>query len=156
MTVLQLKEQLRIVGGMVSGRKSELIDRLLLAGARPSAPTGDCDGDATSLGRKSVQTYGEYKDRLEALAYLSSVGDDEAVVRSQRVFDEMYENFTTEDDSSLEPTTEIYNLLLATYAESDPRLNPKGAEKADQILQWMEGSALPEDCLLYTSDAADE
>lgn len=145
MTVLQLKEQLRIVGGMVSGRKSELIDRLLLAGARPSAPTGDCDGDDTSLGRKSVQTYGEYKDRLEALAYLSSVGDDEAVVRSQRVFDEMYENFTTEDDSSLEPTTEIYNLLLATYAESDPRLNPKGAEKADQILQWMEGSALPEE-----------
>lgn len=64
-------------------------------------------------------TFADYKDELEALLYLSRVVSDDPrdlCERAQQVFDNMYENWAINDKDELEPTTEIYNLLISIYA----------------------------------------
>mmetsp|Transcript_17233 Transcript_17233/g.32621 ORF Transcript_17233/g.32621 Transcript_17233/m.32621 type:complete len:570 (-) Transcript_17233:28-1737(-) len=66
-----------------------------------------------------LYTFADYKDQLEALLYLSRVVSDDTddlCERAQQVFDTMYENWAINDKEDLEPTTEIYNLLLSIYA----------------------------------------
>ena len=133
MTMPALKEQLRERGLKVGGNKAELVDRLLdnfgstdslnddleelcgpleVESSIPStAPdTSSSDGGDISWGGENIPTYQEYVEELQAMAFLSSIGDEEACDRAQQTFDDMYENHITEDDASLEPTAEIYNL----------------------------------------------
>jgi len=101
--------------------------------------------------------YDDYKEQLEALSFLSSMEDetssglddddeDESGVsylcrRAQSIFDEMFDQWVTNDDpdDDLEPTTEIYNLLIDVYAHASPSTgNTKGVEMAESILRKME------------------
>ena len=173
MTIPTLKEYLKERGLKMGGKKAELVDRLLdsfgsvdslndeleelcggpLETESTSSPPGvtapkNSDGDDNiSWGGENIPTYGEYVEELQAMAFLSSIGDEEACDRAQQTFDEMFENFFTEDDASLEPTTEIYNLLIEAYAESS---RPSGIEMAEKILDRMESNAAGE------TDADDE
>ena len=159
------KEQLKERGLKVGGRKAELVDRLLdnfgsadslndeleelcdgplevessITSTAPDISSSD-DGDI-SWGGENIPTYQEYVEELQAMAFLSSIGDEEACDRAQQTFDEMYENHMTEDDASLEPTTEIYNLLIEAYAESS---RPNAIEMAEKILDRMESSSAGE------------
>ena len=74
-------------------------------------------------------------EHSEALSFLSSVSDDaDLCERAQEIFDDMYENWAVEDDEDLEPTVEIYNLLLTVYA------NCGDMKTASSILSKMEDS----------------
>lgn len=69
----------------------------------------------------SLSTYDDYRDQLEALSYLSVISSSEAsdlCRRAQEVFDSMYEEWAIREKDDLEPTTEIYNLMLSIYASS--------------------------------------
>jgi len=109
-------------------------------------------------GQEEKVSYNDYKEQLEALSFLSSMedqigpsddddedGDADGVSylcqRAQSTFDEMFDQWVTNDDpdDDLEPTTEIYNLLIDVYARAGSA--QKGVEIADSILQKMEDAA---------------
>lgn len=113
--------------------------------------------------QKKIPKYIDYKEELEALAFLAIMDDNESsssspdedgnndisylAKRAQRIFDEMYEKWVTggDDCEDLEPTTEIYNLLIDVYShDDDTGTNDKGVEIAAGILEKMEDSALGE------------
>lgn len=82
-----------------------------------------------------LKSYTDYKEQLEALSFLSSVSDDaDLCERAQEIFDGMYEKWAVEDDEDLEPTAEIYNLLLTVYA------NCGDMKTASTILSKMENA----------------
>jgi len=162
MTVPALKDFLRGRGLKVGGKKAELVDRVL--GCFGSAESladelkelcGPLETESNESGitvlekndediswrGEDIPSYREYVEQLQAMSFLSSIGDEESCDRAQKTFDDMYENFITEDDASLEPTTEIYNLLIEAYAESS-RTN--AIETAEMILKQMESSAAAE------------
>ena len=156
-----LKEHLKERGLRVGGKKAELVDRLLdsfdsvdddlaeLCGplaleteSEVNAPgTASTENDDISWGGEDVPSYQEYVEELQAMAFLSSIGDEEACDRAQQAFDSMYENYIIEDDASLQPTTEIYNLLIEAYAESS---KPNAIEMAEKILDRMESTSSAE------------
>ena len=91
--------------------------------------------DSVDIEEIDLKTYTDYKEQLEALSFLSSVSDDaDLCERAQEIFDDMYENWAVEDDEDLEPTVEIYNLLLTVYA------NCGDMKTASSILSKMEDS----------------
>lgn len=163
MTMPAIKEQLKERGLKVGGKKAELVDRLLDSFGSAHSLNDEleelCDGPLemessitapdisnsddgdVSWGGENIPTYQEYVEELQAMAFLSSIGDEEACDRAQLTFDEMYENHITEDDASLEPTTEIYNLLIEAYAENS---RPNAMEMAEKILDRMESSSAGE------------
>lgn len=75
-------------------------------------------------------------DQLEALSFLSNVSDDQDLCEeAQEVFDGLYETWAADEEDDLEPTTEIYNLLISVYA------NCGDLKTADGILSKMEENA---------------
>jgi len=88
----------------------------------------------------SDKTYQDFKEQLEALAYLSSV-DRQAASRAQQVFDEMYEAHIMEDRPELWPNVTIYNLLIDAHAWSRSR---EGGNKAQVILDRMQDGTVQE------------
>jgi hypothetical protein len=82
---------------------------------RVKEPVGE---EVAVVPEKSVlQQYAEYSEELEALSFLSSIsGDQDLCQRAQGVFDAMYEIWSDDDDEDLEPSTEIYNLLISVYS----------------------------------------
>ena len=54
---------------------------------------------------------------MEAISFLSNIsGDSDLCQQAQVVFDGMYETWFEDDDEDMEPTLEIYNLLISIYA----------------------------------------
>ena len=175
MTVPTLKDHLKERGLKVGGKKAELVDRLLdsfgtadgldselaeLCGplaleTESEVNTPGTEHDDSSWGGEDVPSYQEYVEELQAMAFLSSIGDEEACDRAQQAFDSMYENYIIEDDASLEPTTEICNLLIEAYAESS---KPNAIEMAEKILDRMEstGSAETAGETIDTNDGESE
>ena len=175
MTVPTLKDHLKERGLKVGGKKAELVDRLLdsfgsadgldselaeLCGplaleTESEVNTPGTENDDSSWGGEDVPSYQEYVEELQAMAFLSSIGDEEACDRAQQAFDSMYENYIIEDDASLEPTTEICNLLIEAYAESS---KPNAIEMAEKILDRMEstGSAETAGETIDTNDGESE
>jgi pentatricopeptide repeat protein len=89
----------------------------------------------TETDTSNLFTFADYKDQLEALLYLSRVVSDDPgdlCERAQQVFDSMYENWAINEREDLEPTTEIYNLLLSIYASC------RNLQTASIILSRME------------------
>lgn len=122
------------------------------------------DGDEQSIAveKASSRNYNDYKEQLEALSFLSIMGDDSTLsqdddadddgipylsLKAQSIFDEMYDTWVTNGDEyeDLEPSTEIYNLLIDVYAHARSTAHgadkTKGIEIADSILQKMEDAA---------------
>ena len=99
------------------------------------------DDDGTiEWGGEDMPTYQEYKEKLQAFAFLSSIGEGGASQRAQETFDEMLQNYFTEEIEELQPTTEIYNLLIDSYAWSSDEDQQNGGEIAELILGKMENS----------------
>ena len=86
--------------------------------------------------------YDEYKEKLQALAFLSSM-DPSASKKAQDTFSEMFEFYCMDEDGKyddLRPTTEIYNLVLNALAYSRQN-NYEGAIQAEKILSTMENTS---------------
>jgi hypothetical protein len=109
-----------------------------------------------------LKTYNDFKEKFEALSFLSSLESEsdsdsesnaqnakELCTEAQRIFDKMFEEWYMNRKDELEPTVEIYNLLVAIYSNLDSkRASRNGSGRStimktpEQILQRMEnGSA---------------
>lgn len=87
------------------------------------------------------KSYEDFKEQLEALAFLTSV-DPQAASRAQQVFDEMYEAHIMEDNNpALWPNVTIYNLLIDVHAWSRSR---NGGKQAQLILDRMQDASVEE------------
>ena len=65
----------------------------------------------------------------------TSSSDPAAIQKAQTIFDTMFETYVETEDSTFWPTTQIYNLLLETYAYSKDK---NGANEAQTVLDRME------------------
>jgi len=94
--------------------------------------------------QKILKTYEDHKEELEAISFLSSMNNEESnyshqsdlCKSGQKVFDRMYEKWAIDDIEDLEPTTEIYNLLIQIYANAD-----KDMKLAELISKKMENGS---------------
>eukprot|EP00978_Attheya_sp_CCMP212_P023870 scaffold74058_cov60-Attheya_sp.AAC.1 len=94
----------------------------------------DDDDDDEEEYEEDGRTYEEFRDEMEAWAFLSPM-DETAAQSAQDTFDAMFDAFMMEDDPSLAPDSSIYNLLLEAHAASP---NKRGAQRAQHILDLME------------------
>ena len=111
LTVPQLKQQLRLRGFKVSGRKQELIDRLLPKSFQTTSATSDTTGDdnedatVKSKARKFADDKG--KELIDVTDYLEEedVGKNVRTWKNKNVVDAEFEKEDDDDEESSESST---------------------------------------------------
>ena len=103
-----------------------------------------------------LKSYNDYLEKMQELAFLSTVQvqnqeqqslfakSNKLTLEAQSIFDKMFHEWYDNEKDDLEPTTEIYNLLIDIYSNNNNNQsnykNPMGVP--EQILHRMEHGAM--------------